>query len=55
MVDDRPRPPPMGAEPEAEPNRLAEPVDLEQPPRLPFPVVGIGASAASKRSPTCSR
>jgi len=26
-------------------DRLAEPVDLEQPPRLPFAVVGIGASA----------
>ncbi|WP_250846748.1 chemotaxis protein CheB [Aquisphaera insulae] len=28
-----------------EQDRLAEPVDAEQPPRLPFPVVGIGASA----------
>ncbi len=28
-----------------EPGRLAEPVDQEQAPRLPFPVVGIGASA----------
>ncbi len=28
-----------------EPDRLAQPVDDEQPPRLPFPVVGIGASA----------
>src|SRR5262245_2712201 len=28
-----------------EPDRLAEPVDAEQPPRLPFAVVGIGASA----------
>lgn len=26
-------------------DRLAQPVDLEQPPRLAFPVVGIGASA----------
>lgn len=26
-------------------DRRTEPVDLEQPPRLPFPVVGIGASA----------
>jgi two-component system, chemotaxis family, CheB/CheR fusion protein len=30
---------------EQEPDRLAQPVDTEQPPRLPFPVVGIGASA----------
>ena len=28
-----------------QPERLAEPVELEQPPRLSFPVVGIGASA----------
>ena len=28
-----------------EPDRLAQPVDAEQAPRLPFPVVGIGASA----------
>lgn len=27
------------------PDRQAQPVDAEQPPRLPFPVVGIGASA----------
>ncbi len=26
-------------------DRMAEPVDAEQPPRLPFPVVGLGASA----------
>jgi len=26
-------------------DRLAEPVDVEQPPRLAFPVVGIGGSA----------
>src|SRR5262245_39298687 len=32
-------------QPDEEPNRTAEPVDAEQPPRLPFPVVGIGASA----------
>src|SRR3954452_20842206 len=31
--------------PEEQPDRLAQPVDAEQPPRLPFPVVGIGASA----------
>src|SRR4051794_4494102 len=30
---------------DAEPDRLAQPVDVEQPPRLPFPVVGVGASA----------
>ena len=29
----------------AEHDRLAEPVDAELPPRLPFPVVGIGGSA----------
>jgi two-component system CheB/CheR fusion protein len=28
-----------------QPDRLAQPVDVEQPPRLGFPVVGIGASA----------
>ncbi|HET7539831.1 MAG TPA: chemotaxis protein CheB [Polyangiaceae bacterium] len=32
-------------EPAELPDRLAEPVDLEQPPRLDFAVVGIGASA----------
>jgi two-component system CheB/CheR fusion protein len=32
-------------EPDQEPDRLAQPVDAEEPPRLPFPVVGIGASA----------
>src|SRR3712207_587953 len=31
--------------PEEQPDRQAQPVDAEQPPRLPFPVVGIGASA----------
>lgn len=31
--------------PNEQPDRLAQPVDAEQPPRLPFPVVGIGASA----------
>src|SRR2546421_4943268 len=30
---------------ETKPDRLAEPVDHEQPPRLPFPVIGLGASA----------
>ena len=38
-------PDPMGPEPETQPDRQAMPVDAEQPPRLPFPVVGIGASA----------
>jgi two-component system CheB/CheR fusion protein len=34
------------AEPmQAEPNRQVQPVSTEQPPRLPFVVVGIGASA----------
>ena len=36
---------PLGPEPEAQPDRHAQPVDHEQPPRLPFPVVGVGASA----------
>ncbi|HEY4330371.1 MAG TPA: chemotaxis protein CheB, partial [Phycisphaerae bacterium] len=31
--------------PEREHNRLAQPVDLEEPPHLAFPVIGIGASA----------
>ncbi|MFO0847225.1 MAG: chemotaxis protein CheB [Gemmataceae bacterium] len=31
--------------PATQPDRQAQPVDAEQPPRLPFPVVGIGASA----------
>lgn len=33
------------ARPDEEPERQIEPVDAEQPPRLEFPVVGIGASA----------
>src|SRR5438105_1495722 len=36
---------PTGPQPPEEPNRLAQPVDDEQPPRLPFPVVCIGGSA----------
>ncbi len=32
-------------QPDREMDRMAQPVDAEQPPRLPFPVVGIGASA----------
>jgi two-component system CheB/CheR fusion protein len=36
---------PMGPEPTAQPDRQAMPVDAEQPPRLGFPVVGVGASA----------
>src|SRR5690349_5937994 len=32
-------------QPSAEHDRLAQPVDAEEPPRLGFPVVGIGASA----------
>jgi chemotaxis response regulator CheB len=31
-------------------DRLAEPVNLEAPPRLPFAVVGIGGSAGSLES-----
>ena len=34
-----------GPEPTAEKDRTVMPVDVEQPPRLPFTVVGIGASA----------
>ncbi|MBV8781822.1 MAG: hypothetical protein JO353_10530, partial [Phycisphaerae bacterium] len=34
-----------GPEPEAQADRQAQPVDTEQPPHLPFAVVGIGASA----------
>jgi two-component system CheB/CheR fusion protein len=30
---------------DGQPDRLAQPVDAEQPPRLPFPIVGVGASA----------
>lgn len=33
------------AQPEQQPDREAQPVSSEQPPRLPFPVIGIGASA----------
>ena len=36
-----PVPPP----PDAQADRQAEPIDHEQPPRLPFVVVGVGASA----------
>ena len=36
---------PTGPQPETQPDRQAMAVDHEQPPRLPFPVVGIGASA----------
>src|SRR5690349_13905289 len=39
-------------QPEQEPDRMAMPVDLEQPPRLPFPVVGIGASAGGLEAAT---
>lgn len=41
MSDENPPP----AVPGGELDRLAQPVDTEQPPRLPFPVVGVGASA----------
>lgn len=37
--------PPGTPQPNAEPDRSAQPVDDEQPPHLPFPVVGVGASA----------
>ena len=36
---------PEGDEPLAERDRQAQPVDSELPPNLPFPVVGVGASA----------
>src|SRR3954465_15314935 len=36
--------------PPEQPDRLAEPVSVEQPPRLPFVVVGIGASAGGLES-----
>jgi chemotaxis response regulator CheB len=46
VADDiEPEPGANSQQPDAEPNRLAQPVDAEQPPRLPFPVVGVGASA----------
>jgi two-component system CheB/CheR fusion protein len=32
-------------QPDEEPDRQAQPVNAEEPPRLPFPVVGVGASA----------
>src|SRR5262249_34659846 len=35
----------MPRESDAEADRMTQPVDAEQPPRLSFPVVGIGASA----------
>src|SRR5438270_11537121 len=38
--------------PETEPDRLAEPLDLDLPPRLSFPVVGIGASAGGLEAAT---
>ena len=34
-----------GQQPLSQPDREAQPVDDEQPPRLPFAVVGVGASA----------
>src|ERR1700712_2866710 len=37
--------PPEAAAPNAAGDRLAEPVDPEASPRLPFPVIGVGASA----------
>lgn len=40
-----PEPDPNAQQPDAEPDRHAQPVDAEQPPRLAFPVVGVGASA----------
>ena len=34
-------------QPDAEPDRQAQPVDVEEPPRLPYPVVAVGASAGA--------
>jgi PAS domain S-box-containing protein len=48
VSDLEPTPPPSDPTPvlsAEEPDRQAQPVDAEAPPRLPFPVVGIGASA----------
>ncbi|HKY37520.1 MAG TPA: chemotaxis protein CheB [Polyangiaceae bacterium] len=45
MTDESSSPAPSETQRAQEADRLAEPVDLEQPPRLPFPVVGIGGSA----------
>ncbi|HEV3459806.1 MAG TPA: chemotaxis protein CheB [Thermoanaerobaculia bacterium] len=42
-ADQRPTEPPP--QPQQEDDRRAQPVDAEPPPRLPFPVIGIGASA----------
>jgi two-component system CheB/CheR fusion protein len=39
-----------GPQPLAEHDRQAQPVDVEEPPRLGFPVVGIGASAGGLES-----
>jgi PAS domain S-box-containing protein len=43
---------PMGPQPTEQPDRQAQPVDAEQPPKLPFPVVGIGASAGGLEAMT---
>ncbi len=37
-------------QPLSQPDREAQPVDAEQPPRLPFAVVGVGASAGGLES-----
>lgn len=42
-MDSTPQDP--GQQPLSQPDREAQPVDAEQPPRLPFAVVGVGASA----------
>src|SRR4051812_40001745 len=43
---------PMSTEPAGQDDRQAMPVDQEQPPRLAFPVVGIGASAGGLEAVT---
>src|SRR3712207_9407351 len=43
---------PKGPQPEEQTDRQAQPVDAEQPPKLPFPVVGIGASAGGLEAMT---
>src|SRR5687767_2574453 len=43
---------PEGPQPEEQSDRQAMPVDHEQPPKLAFPVVGIGASAGGLEAVT---
>src|SRR3954451_6960343 len=43
---------PTGPQPTEQADRQAQPVDAEQPPKLAFPVVGIGASAGGLEAMT---